>query len=66
MHGKETCAVTESYRLGNFLSSKEIFYGKYVSIKDRGDWRLRYIKELYYLNRTPDIITNIKVARLGW
>jgi hypothetical protein len=36
------------------------------SSKERGEWRIRYNKELYQLNRLPDITTSIKISRLRW
>ena len=48
-----------------------IFEGKilrkiYGPVNEKGEWRIRYNKELYELYKSSDIITDIKIARMRW
>jgi hypothetical protein len=35
-------------------------------VKEEGQWRLRYNKELYELYKDADLVTFIKLKRLQW
>ena len=35
-------------------------------VNEKGEWRIRYNKELYELYKSSNIITDIKIARLRW
>ena len=37
----------------------------YGPVNEKGEWRIRYNKELYELYKSSDI-TDIKIARLRW
>jgi hypothetical protein len=38
----------------------------YDPLKETGDWRRGYNKELYQLYRSPEIMTSVKISRLRW
>jgi hypothetical protein len=38
----------------------------YGPVKERGEWRVRYSKELCQLYISPDSITSIRVSMLRW
>jgi hypothetical protein len=64
MYGSETWALTQIdiSRLSAF--QRKILRKIYGPIKERGECRIRYTKELYQLCRSPDITTPIKISRL--
>jgi hypothetical protein len=35
-------------------------------VKEEGQWKMRYNKELYELNKDVDLVTFIKLKRLQW
>jgi hypothetical protein len=38
----------------------------YGPTEERGEYRIRYNKELYQLYRLPDVIISIRIYRLRW
>ena len=64
MYGSETWVLTQFdiSRLSTFERKKlRKIYGP---IKERGECRIRYNKELCQLYRSPDVITSVRISKL--
>jgi hypothetical protein len=56
--------ITDISRLSAF--ERKILRKIYDPIKEGGECRIRYNKELHQLYKSPDIIISIKISRLRW
>ena len=64
IYGSKSWVITQfdKYKLSAFR--RKTLRKIHGPVKERGQWKIRYNKELYQLYRSPDIITLIKIPRL--
>ena len=66
MYGSETWVLNENDQKKLGIFERKILREIYGPVNEKGEWRIRYNKELYELYKSRDIITDIKIARLRW
>lgn len=65
-YGSETWVLTEHDKSRLAVFERKILRKVYGPVKENGEWRLRYNREIYELYNSPDIVTDIKIGRLRW
>jgi hypothetical protein len=66
IYGNETWTLSKKSENAPSIFERKILRRIYDTVQDKGQWRIRYNKELYELYGEPNIVTCIKLKRLQW
>jgi hypothetical protein len=65
-YGCETWRLSKQSEKTIGIIERKILRRIFGAVKDEGQWRMRYNKELYELYKDVDLVTFIKLKRLQW
>ena len=65
-YGSETWVLSKSDEAILGVFERKILRAIFGPTNDNGEWRIKYINELYTLYKESDIVTYIKINRLKW
>jgi len=65
-YGSETWVLSKSDDAILRVFERKILRAIFGPTNDKGEWRIKYINELYTLHKESDIVTYIKINRLKW